>query len=91
MNIQRGRTLKTTNFSDNGFLHVNNSGYYENTTFSTKIDRPKGRVDYHLILIEKGTVHISLNDKILKLQKKRFFHLCAEHAAAVFFRRKHAV
>ena len=85
MNIQRGRTLKTTNFSDNGFLHVNNSGYYENTTFSTKIDRPKGRVDYHLILIEKGTVHISLNDKILKLQKNDFFIFAPNTPQQYFF------
>lgn len=73
MSEQKGRSLKSTNFSNNDILHVNNSGYYENKTFSTKIDRPKGRVDYLLILIEKGVVYISLNGEILKLQKNDFF------------------
>lgn len=73
MNVQYGRTLRTSNFYDDGFLRVNNSGYFENTVFEDGVDRPNGRVDYQLIFLKKGTTYISLQGETLRLRKNDFF------------------
>ena len=72
MSEQKGRTIKNSNFSANSFIHVNNCGYYENQKLPPKTERPKGRIDYHLILIDKGTTYVSLNREMLKLSNDRY-------------------
>lgn len=73
MNVQYGRTLKNSNYYDNGFLRVNNSGFFENAAFANGIDRPNGRVDYQLIFLKKGTMYVSLQGVPLQLQENDFF------------------
>lgn len=85
MGEQKGRTIKNSNFSANSFIHVNNCGYYENQKLPPKTERPKGRIDYHLILIDKGTTYVSLNREMLKLSKNDFLIYAPNTPQLYFF------
>ena len=66
-------------------LTINNCGYYENQKLPPKMVRPKGRMDYHLILIDKGTMFFSLNQKMLKLTKNDFLIYAPNTPQLYFF------
>ncbi len=85
MGEQKGRTVKNSNFSAGSFIHINNCGYYENQKLPPKMVRPKGRMDYHLILIDKGTMFFSLNQKMLKLTKNDFLIYAPNTPQLYFF------
>lgn len=85
MGEQKGRTVKNSNFSADSFIHINNCGYYENQKLPPKTVRPKGRMDYHLILIDKGTTYFSLNQKMVKLTKNDFLIYAPNTPQLYFF------
>ena len=52
-----GRTIESTECSDNSYLKINNCGWFENIKNNT-VNRKHGRIDYQLIYVKYGEITI---------------------------------
>lgn len=57
MEIYDGNISDTTNFDTDRFLKINGCGY-QNRAKDSVVIRKKGRVDYHLVLVVKGSLEV---------------------------------
>ena len=72
MKNQYAKGYESTNFFSEKPLFVNNAGFVKNNKISVRTSRPTGRLDYHLIIVEKG--EIVVNGKSIKEKQGYLFY-----------------
>ncbi len=72
MEIYDGNIRDTTNFDTDRFLKINGCGY-QNRAKDSVVIRKKGRVDYHLVLVVKGSIEVMHHGKMFYLGKGGVF------------------
>lgn len=72
MEIYDGNIRDTTNFDTDRFLKINGCGY-QNRAKDSVVIRKKGRVDYHLVLVVKGSLEVMYNGEMFYLGKGGVF------------------
>ena len=68
MNTWDGNVKDTTNFTSDKYLQINNCGF-QSTTLHNTVIRKKGRMDYHILLINSGTCELLHKDKLYTLSR----------------------
>lgn len=58
MQVLYARGLSTTNFMSNKPLYVNNCGFYRDLDSDIAANRPRGRADYHLLMVSSGRINV---------------------------------
>lgn len=72
MEIYDGNIRDTTNFDTDRFLKINGCGY-QNRAKDSVVIRKKGRVDYHLVLVVKGSLEVMYHGEMFCLGKGGVF------------------
>ena len=72
MEIYDGNIRDTTNFDTDRFLKINGCGY-QNRAKDSVVIRKKGRVDYHLVLVVKGSIEVMYHGEMFYLGKGGVF------------------
>lgn len=72
MEIYDGNIKDTTNFDTDRFLKINGCGY-QNRAKDSVVIRKKGRVDYHLVLVVKGSIEVMYHGEMFYLGKGGVF------------------
>lgn len=72
MDIYDGNLHDTTNSNTDKFLKINSCGIQSKSPGQTVI-RTKGRLDYHMILIESGTLKVKYKEKFYRLSSGNLF------------------
>ena len=72
MEIYDGNIKDTTNFDTDRFLKINGCGY-QNRAKDSVVIRKKGRVDYHLVLVVKGSLEVMYHEEMFCLGKGGVF------------------
>lgn len=72
MEIYDGNIRDTTNFDTDRFLKINGCGY-QNRAKDSVVIRKKGRVDYHLVLVVKGSLEVMYHGEMFYLGKGGVF------------------
>ncbi len=72
MEIYDGNIKDTTNFDTDRFLKINGCGY-QNRAKDSVVIRKKGRVDYHLVLVVKGSLEVMYHGEMFCLGKGGVF------------------
>ena len=72
MEIYDGNIRDTTNFDTDRFLKINGCGY-QNRVKDSVVIRKKGRVDYHLVLVVKGSLEVMYHGEMFYLGKGGVF------------------
>ena len=68
MNTWDGNVKDTTNFTSDKYLQINSCGF-QSTTLPNTVIRKKGRMDYHILLINSGTCELLHKDKLYTLSR----------------------
>lgn len=72
MEIYDGNIKDTTNFDTDKFLKINGCGY-QNRAKDSVVIRKKGRVDFHLVLVVKGSIEVMYHGEMFCLGKGGVF------------------
>ena len=67
-----GKTGSTNKRSDS-YIYINNFGLYEDICPEVNVLRPKGREDYQIIIVLKGSARFTLNSKEYALNENYGF------------------
>lgn len=62
-----------SNIATQEYLRVNNCGYFKNNPHENLVQRPKGRQDYQLLYIEKGSGRFYIKNKRITLQTGQLY------------------
>ena len=63
-----GNAKDTTNFTTDKYLQINSCGF-QSASIPTTVIQKKGRVDYHILLIDSGECEVLHNDKLHMLKR----------------------